>query len=32
LPPLRTVKMVVPCHTGAWGCDACMEYLAFGQI
>src|ERR1700730_6136057 len=26
LPPLRTVKMVVPCQTGDSDCDACMEY------
>jgi hypothetical protein len=32
LPPLRTVKIVVPCQTGDCGCDACMGYLAFGQI
>jgi hypothetical protein len=29
---LRTVRMVVPCQTGEWGSDACMEDLAFGQI
>jgi hypothetical protein len=27
LPPLRTVKMVVPCQTGVSWADACMEYL-----
>src|ERR1700677_239817 len=26
LPPLRTVKMVVPCQTGDSVCEACMEY------
>src|SRR5690242_7892546 len=27
LPPLRTVRMVVPCQTaGSWG-DVCMKYL-----
>jgi hypothetical protein len=30
LPPLRTVKMVVPCQTGVSDCDACMENLDFG--
>jgi hypothetical protein len=29
---LRTVKMVVPCQTGDWGSDACMEYLALAGI
>jgi hypothetical protein len=26
LPPLRTVKMVVPCQTGDSVCEVCMEY------
>src|SRR5580693_7469454 len=30
LPPLRTVKMVVPCQTGDSDCDACMKNLDFG--
>jgi len=29
---LRTVKIVVPCQTGDGDCDACIEYLVFGQI
>jgi hypothetical protein len=29
---LRTVKMVVPCQTGDWDCDACMEYLGLAGI
>src|SRR4051794_33484264 len=30
LPPLRTVKMVVPCQTGASDGNACMNYLLPG--
>jgi hypothetical protein len=32
LPPLRTVKMVVPCQTGDCDGDACMETSGWFQI
>jgi hypothetical protein len=32
LPPLRTVKIVVPCQTDGSLGDACMKYLVSGQI
>src|SRR5690349_23805204 len=31
LPPLRTVRMVVPCQTGSSFCDICMQFPRIGR-